>query len=236
MNNTDANRIPSRELKGELARLCLPGASRDPNRNLSWMNSICILFLLIGILGATPARIPIEPAPPIEEIAPVILEPAPPPQAVTVNENENQSEQPPPEAPNVVVVVPNAPNINFSVPTIGNLVAPSALAKAPPLNPLQRVAPVNQLAQISNTGSSGSRPQPPYPKLALDQGEQGTVALLMSADAAGNVMSVQIKGSSGFPILDRATADFIKRHWLLPSGVTTNQLFETSITYKLQTD
>jgi protein TonB len=236
MNNTDANRIPSCELKGELARLCLPGASRDPNRKLSWMNSICILFLIIGIVGATPARVPIEPAPPIEEIAPVILEPAPPPQAVTVNDNENQSDQPPPEAPNVVVVVPNAPNINFSVPTIGNLVAPNALAKAPPLNPLQRVAPVNQLAQISNTGSSGSRPQPPYPKLALDQGEQGTVALLMSADAAGNVVSVQIKGSSGFPILDRATADFIKRHWLLPSGAATNQLFETSITYKLQTD
>ena len=236
MNNTDANRIPSRELKDELARLCLPGASRDPNRKLAWMNSICILFLLIGIVGATPARVPIEPAPPIEEIAPVILEPAPPPQTVTANENENQSEQPPPEAPNVVVVVPNAPNINFSVPTIGNLVAPSALAKAPPLNPLRRVAPVNQLAQISNTGSSGSRPQPPYPKLALEQGEQGTVALLMSADAAGNVVTVQIKGSSGFPILDRATTDFIKRHWLLPSGGATNQLFETGITYKLQTD
>jgi protein TonB len=174
--------------------------------------------------------------PSIEEIAPVILEPAPPPQAVTVNKNENQNDQPPPEAPNVVVVVPNAPNINFSVPTIGNLIAPSALAKAPPLNPLQRVAPVNQLAQISNTGSTGSRPQPPYPKLALEQGEQGTVALLMSADAAGNVTSIQIQGSSGFPILDRATADFIKRHWMLPSGGATNQLFETSITYRLQTD
>jgi protein TonB len=236
MNNTDANRMPSRELKDELARLCLPGASRDPNRKLAWINSICILFLLIGILGTTPARIATKLVPPIEEIAPVILEAVPPPQAVTVNENENQSDQSPPEAPNVVVVVPNAPNINFSVPTIGNLVAPSALAKAPPLNPLQRVAPVNQLAQISNTGSSGSRPQPPYPKLALEQGEQGTVALLMSGDAAGNVTSVQIQGSSGFPILDRATADFIKRHWMLPSGGATNQLFETSITYKLQTD
>ena len=228
--------MPSRELKDELARLCLPGASRDPNRKLAWINSICILFLLIGILGATPARIPVTPVPPIEEIAPVILEPEPPPQAVAVNENENQSDQSPPEAPNVVVVVPNAPNINFSVPTIGNLVAPNALAKAPPLNPLRQVAPANQLAQISNTGSSGSRPQPPYPKLALEQGEQGTVALLMSADAVGNVVSVQIKGPSGFPSLDRATADFIKRHWMLPSGGATNQLFETSITYKLQTD
>ena len=233
MNNTDANRMQSFELKDELARLCLPGAGRDPNRKLAWINSICILFLIVGIVGAASPRVPIRIAPPIEEIAPVVLEPAPA-QTVTPNENVNPSEEPPPQAQNVVVVVPNAPNINFSVPTIGNLVAPSAMATAPPLNPLQPVEPVRSLAQISNTGSSGSRPQPPYPPIALDQGQQGTVALLLSADAAGNVTSVQIKQSSGFPILDRATVDFIKRHWQLPSGASTNQLFETSITYQLQ--
>jgi protein TonB len=236
MNNTDANRIPSRELKDELARLCLPGASRDPNRKLAWMNSICILFLLVGILGATPASIPLETAPSVEEIAPVILELAPPPETVSANETENQNNEPPSQALNVVVVVPNTPNINFSVPTIGNLVAPSALAQAPPLNPIQRVAPVTQLSRISNTGAGGSRPQPSYPKLALEQGQQGTIGLLLTADSAGNITSVQIKQSSGFPILDRATEDFIKRHWSLPSGGPTNQLFETSITYRLQTD
>jgi periplasmic protein TonB len=236
MNNTDANRTSSHELKSELARLCLPAASRDPSRRLAWMNSICILFLLIGIFGARPARISARPVPSIEEITPVVLETVPPPQAVAPTESENQNQEPSPELPNVVVVVPNAPNINFSVPTIGNLLAPNALAKAPPLNPLQRVEPVNALAEISNTGSSGSRPQPPYPKLALEQGEQGTVVMLLSADSAGNVASVQLKSSSGFPMLDRATEDFIRRHWMLPSGGRTNQLFETRITYKLQND
>ncbi len=236
MNNTDANRTSSHELKNELARLCLPAANRDSSRKLAWMNSICILFLLIGIFGATSPFVSIKPVPLIQEIAPVVLENAPPPQTVTANQNENQDEKPSPEAPRVVVVVPNAPNINFSVPTIGNLLAPNALAKAPPLNPLQRVEPVNQLSQISNTGASGSRPQPPYPKLALEQGEQGTMVLQLTADSAGNVASAQIKNSSGFPILDRATADFIKRHWMLPSGASTNQLFETRITYKLQND
>ena len=53
MNNMDANRTsPGYELKDELARLCLPAANRDPNRKLAWVNSICILFLLIGIFGA----------------------------------------------------------------------------------------------------------------------------------------------------------------------------------------
>jgi protein TonB len=236
MNNMDANRITPYVLKSELARLCLPAASRDSNRKLAWMNSICILFLVIGIFGAASTRLSIKPIPPMEEIAPVLLETIPPAEAVTPNENENPNPQPSPDVPNVVVAVPNAPNINFSVPTIGNLLAPSAVAKAPPLNPLQRVEPVNPLAQISNTGSSGSRPQPPYPKLALEQGEQGKVVLLLSADSAGNVASIQVKSSSGFPMLDRATGDFIKRHWTLPSGASTNQMFETTITYKLQTD
>lgn len=233
MNNTDTNRIPARELKDELARLCLPSANLDPNRKFAWMNSICILFLLIGIFGSAPATVSVKPVPPVEEIAPVMLETAPP-QTVVPNENQNQNEQRP-EAPNVVVVVPNAPNISFSVPTIGNLVAPSAMAQAPPLVPMQPVAPVsmNQLSRISNTGASGSRPQPPYPRIASDAGEQGTVTLQMTADAEGRVASVQIVHSSGYPVLDRATEDFIRRHWTLPVG-STGQLFETSVIYQLQ--
>ena len=237
MNKTDADGIPARELKDELARFCLPEANRDPNRKLAWMNSICILFLLIGIFGAAPAAMSIKPVPPVEEIAPVMLETPAPPQIITPNENQNQTEQQP-EAPNVVVVVPNAPNINFSVPTIGNLVAPSAMAQAPPLNPMQYVAPVpvNQLARISNTGASGSRPEPPYPKIAADAGEQGTITLQMTAAPDGRVASLQIVHSSGFPVLDRATEDFIRRHWTLPPGASTNQVFETSIIYQMQGD
>jgi outer membrane biosynthesis protein TonB len=29
---------------------------------------------------------------------------------------------------------------------------------------------------------------------------------------------VDVKESSGFPVLDRATVDFIKNHWRLPAG------------------
>ena len=66
---------PVYELKDELARLCLPQANRDPNLKLAWVNSICILFLLIGIFGARRGLIAIKPAPPLEEIIPVVIEP-----------------------------------------------------------------------------------------------------------------------------------------------------------------
>ena len=227
--NTDANRITTYELKDELARLCLPAAQREPNRKLAWLNSICILFLLIGIFGARPASTAVKPLPPTEEVAPVVLE-VPPPQTVTPTETQNQTEPPPSAAPNVVVVVPAAPNINFSIPTIGNLVAPAEMATAPPITPMQPVERANPLAQITTTGAGGSRPQPPYPQIAADAGEQGTVTLLISAGPDGRAASVQIKGSSGSSILDRATADFIRRHWILPSGGS----FQTSIIYRLQ--
>ena len=53
--------------------------TRDPDRKLAWVNSICILFLLIGIAGSRPASIRIKPLPPMEEASAAIVEPLPPP-------------------------------------------------------------------------------------------------------------------------------------------------------------
>ena len=116
------------------------------------------------------------------------------------------------------------------MPTIGSLVVPASLASAPPLEPMRTATSINL---VSSTGAGGERPQPPYPKIALEEGQQGTMLLLLGGDAAGNVISVDVKEASGFPILDRATVDFIKRRWHLPPGAG-NQLFQTRITYKLQ--
>jgi TonB family protein len=225
MKNTDANRMsPAYELKNELARLCLPTTSREPERRLAWVNSVCILFLLIGIFGARRGIIAIKPVPPIHEPIPVITQPAVlPPQATAAPKLQM------PQANNqspVRVALPNAPNINFGIPTVGTLIVPAALAAPAPEAPVQ-------VGTIQNTGTGGERPEPPYPPIALQTGEQGTVVLALTGDDTGNVVSVDVKESSGFPVLDRATADFIKHHWRLPTDAGTRS-FETSITYKLQ--
>lgn len=215
------------ELKDELARLSLPSVRRDPNQKLAWVNSICILFLLIGIIGAREGIISIQPVPPLRQIVPVVLVPTTlPPQAMVEQKKPNEDQN----QPRVVVAIPTAPNIRFSVPTLGTLVAPAALASAPPLNPLETQT---QIGSVNNTGAGGERPYPPYPQMAQEHGEQGTIVLLLGGDSAGNVVSVDVKESSGFPFLDRATVEFIKNHWLLPVNTDT-RLFETSITYKLQ--
>jgi protein TonB len=217
---------PRYELKDELARLCLPSANRDLSLKLAWVNSICILFLVIGLAGAQRGVIFIKPVPPIRVEVPVVVQPTVlPPQSVA---QKTDAAEPSPQ-PQVLVVLPTAPNINFGIPTVGTLVADAALATAPTL---PQPTPVHTVSSLNNTGSGGERPEPPYPKIALEAGQQGTVILSLTGDDAGNVVSVEVKTSSGFPILDRATVDYIKRHWRLPSDGST-RLFETSIAYKL---
>jgi TonB family protein len=220
----DTNRtLSGYELKDELARLCLPSANRDANLKLAWVNSVCILFILIGVFGARRGVIFIKPVPPIREEVPVVIQPTVlPPQAIA--QKPEQAEQN--NQPRVLVALPNAPNINFGVPTAGTLVVPAELASAP------QVAPA-RVGSLNNTGAGGERPEPPYPPIAKETGEQGTVKLVLGGDEAGNIISIDVKESSGFPVLDHATVDFIKRHWRLPAG-TGNRLFETSVTYLLQ--
>jgi TonB family protein len=221
----DANRtLSGYELKDELAQLCLTTARREPERKLTWVNSVCILFLLIGIFGARQGVIAIKPVPPIREAVPVVVQPKVlPPQvaAPKPKQLEQQNNQ-----PRVLVALPNAPDVNFGIPTAGSLIVPAALAAPPQLAPAH-------IGSLSDTGAGGQRPEPPYPPIAEQTGEQGTVVLLLTGDDTGNVVSVVIKQSSGFPVLDHATVDFIKRHWHLPTN-TGARLFQTSITYKLQ--
>ena len=219
-------------VKSELARLCLPAAARDLDRNLAWVNSICLLFLAIGVFGR-PARGHSKPPSSPVEVLPAIIEPVVLQPPVTRQESPSEQNEPAdkPDASQVVVVTPDSPDIHFSVPTIGNLVAPAALAVAPPLNPLAPVARM-QASSIENTGVGGERPQPPYPLFAREHGQQGSVVLLLNVDEAGVITGIEIRESSGYPVLDRSTLDFIKRRWIIPPG-TGAQAFIVTIKYRL---
>lgn len=224
MSSTVTNQIsPAYELKDDLARLCLSTARREPERKLAWVNSVCLLFLLIGFFGARQGAISIDKVPPIREIVPIVIQPpAAPPQQIAP-----KPQQPAPSSqPQVLVALPDAPDVNFGIPTAGSLVVPAALASAPQIAPAR-------IGSLANTGHGGDRPEPPYPPIALQTAEQGTVVLVLTGDDAGNVTAVEVKQSSGFPLLDHATVDYVRRRWRLPINSTT-RLFQTSITYQLQ--
>ncbi len=237
----DANRnSPGYELRSELARFCLPSARREPDRNLAWVNSICILFLLIGLAGAKTAPVSLKTPPPLEEIVPTIIEPPAPPPAPVAPQKPEEQEQPKAEAPQGVVVTPESPAINFSVPTIGSLVVPNAVAAAPPLVPMQPVKPTppatptsHQPVTIGNSGAGGERPAPPYPEILQRHGEEGAVELLLEVSEAGRITTIEVTQSSGFPALDRTAMEFIRSHWLIPPE-DGNRRFVTTVRYRLR--
>jgi TonB family protein len=229
--------VAAYHLKSELARVCLPAPDRDAYRRLAWVNSLCIFFLAVGVIGAR-SRLPVpERPPPIEQPIPVIIEPlATPPPSTEVKQVEPQNEDEKSLAPQVVAVTLDTPAINFSVPTIGNLLVPTAAAPAPPPVELKREAPVVQRGPTTtqNTGTSGDRPaRTGYPEQAEALGQHGTVVLQFTVDDVGAVTSVTVKESSGYPLLDRDAASWIKHHWIQPP-INGSHVFETRFVYKLE--
>jgi TonB family protein len=226
------------QLKSELARVCLPAPHAHDQRNLAWTNSICLLFLAIGLVGFRPAPPPPIAVRPLEEAQPVVIEtPPPPPAPVELNQDDIPPEKQDAAPPKLVLVTRDSPTIRFSVPTPGGtLVVPEALSVAPPapaLEPQATAPPRRGPAQpnpLNNTGKGGDRPTPDYPRMAEQLGQQGTVVLLLTADEAGVIIAAEVKESSGSSILDHAAADFVKKHWTVPTG-ERGRLFQARIDY-----
>ena len=62
---------------------------------------------------------------------------------------------------------------------------------------------------LQQTGTGGNLPTPPYPDLAFQLRQQGSVVLLIAVDEKGQILSITIKESAG-AILDRSCTDFGK--------------------------
>ena len=174
--------------------------------------------------------------PPLEQPAPVIVEPLPPvtPPPSEVKPTEQQNEDDKTETPQVQRVTIDTPAINFAVPTPGSLLVPMSVAPVPVEVALKQAAPVrHDPTTIGNTGVGGDRPAPDeYPEIARKWGQQGTVRLLLTVDDVGKVVSVEIKESSGSPILDAAAQKWVKGHWIIPPANGGHQ-FVAPIRYQL---
>lgn len=213
------------ELSDDLARLCLPQEFRDSHRMLAWVNSICALFLAVGLVGLKAPKVIEKPINEPQEIVPVVFTPPEEPQKPQVQEEQPTEPQPqdaPSEAPPVVTIVApaNAPNIAFSVPVQGPVaIAPTAqMAPPPPAKLPEPAAPPRPVKfNPTVTTDGGYYPEPRYPQAALRNRWQGTVVIRIEVAASGDISSVNVQKSSGHSMLDDAATDVIKR-WRFPAG------------------
>jgi protein TonB len=228
---------PGYSLHSDLAQFCLPAANRDSNRKLAYVNSICLLFLAIGIAGLDPPTLEQRIPEPVQEFVPVeIVQQPDPPKTEEQPKPEEPDQQPDTsvEMPQVATVVAADPSqVKFAVPVQGPVVfAPAKLAQAPPPSPPK---PAGRTVVRMTGAEGGSFPAPKYPAVALEQRQQGTVTLIIAVKPDGSVESVEVKNSSGYSTLDRAAIQHVKtKYKFLPITTGEMRFFEKDIQYQVQ--
>src|SRR5438046_9912616 len=82
-------------LRSDIAQFCLPASNRDANRKLAYVNSICLLFLAVGIAGLSPPKLEQKIPEPAQEFMPAeIVQPPEPPKVEPQPELEQLAQQP----------------------------------------------------------------------------------------------------------------------------------------------
>ncbi len=210
------------ELSDDLARLCLPQEFRDSYRVLAWVNSICLLFLIVGMVGLRPPKVVERPLSEVQDVVPVVFTPPEePPKPETEQKPDEPQDQPdtPADTPTVLTVVaPSDANVAFSVPVEGTVAVAKSAAFASPPPAITHAAPQRPSNFNPFAQHEGSYPEPRYPGAALRNRYQGTVIVEIMVDEAGSVSSAKVQKSSGFPALDDAAVDVVKNRWRFPPG------------------
>ncbi len=225
------------KLTSDIAQFCLPASTRDANRRLAYVNSICCLFLTIGLIGFQQPKVIQKELAPLPEIVPVVYTPP--------EEPPKQEVQPQPEEPELqprtVVDVPQIATVvaadpsqaKFAVPVEGPVVfAPAQFAQAPPPGPPK--TPDRSIQKFTGT-DGGTYGKISYPREAMPGQLQGTTIAIIAVKPDGTVESVEIKKSSGHVILDRHTIQQVKIKYKFPP-VSTGEMryFEKDFVYNLE--
>lgn len=218
---------------------------RDAHLPSTWTTAICLAVLTVGIHGATYPVVPpvemvvaldtgdsvdleeFEPPPPgpaepeeqveeeiIEEVEipplPELQAPLTPPEMTEILPLEEIQQPPPP------VAKPPAPKPEPQ--------KPKPVARRPTSAPSQNAGSGTGNSNGSGaptlfTRSGGGRfPHPSYPSSARSAKQQGTVRLIVTVEPSGLPGAVSVQSSSGFPALDSAASDHVRRRWRWPSG------------------
>ena len=116
--------------------------------------------------------------------------------------------------------------------------APTAAAEAAPSVPAaQAVAQAAPLVPARPLSGMASDAPPVYPELARRRGEQGRVLLRVNVSADGQPVQVAVAQTSGFPALDQAARDAVRRWRFVPAtqaGIPIAAVADVRIRFRLE--
>lgn len=80
----------------------------------------------------------------------------------------------------------------------------------------------------------GTPTQPPYPRLAVRLGQEGTTRLVVEINPQGEVVAISLHKSSGFAVLDRAAIAAVQEwKFIPPTGITGTSKALVPVRFKL---
>lgn len=178
--------------------------------------------------------LPPEP-PPAPVVLPTPQPPAPTPAPVKKERPAPKPAAEPRPAPNVAAPSPapsqTAPQDTKPAPVAG----PPAPASAAPPAPPAPSAPVRTSA--SEASYAATNRTPPYPRISLSNGDEGTVVLRVLVTAEGTAGAVEIKTSSGHSLLDESARKTVLGWRFKPAtvdGKPVAEWYQVPIPFKLQ--
>jgi protein TonB len=216
----------------------------DAHLASAWTAGIAMLFLGIGLQGATESLVPalrtevaqidVGDEVMVEEFeAPAATEEQEVAEETELEEPVEEFEIPPlpeiaaPLTPPEMVELTELEQIVESPPTP---VKPPEAKPAPKPRPVARTAPPSARPKSTSGGSGppqlftggggrgGRFPSPYYPASARSAGLQGSLRLLVTVEPSGLPSAVNVSSSSGHSALDSAARDHVQRRWRWPSG------------------
>lgn len=201
----------------------MPGAPAMPReRGARHVGLAVVVALHVALLAAlllhTPVRQTLAKAAPVM-VHLVALDPPPavvPPKPIPAKPTPRVAPPRPLDLPPAPVIAPQAPAPALA-PIVPAIVTPAIVRnEAPVVTPApaaaapETIAPRYDAAYLDN-------PAPAYPPLARRAGEQGKVLLRVHVTADGLADDVQVRETSGFPRLDAAAQDAVRRWRFVPA-------------------
>jgi protein TonB len=143
-----------------------------------------------------------------------------------IEELPDEDDEPPPPPPEIETPPPYVPppEIAIEIPmdsgpttAISNVTSERPVAAPPP--PVAKPVERQVVKTPPSTQGRGARiTQPEYPPASRRAGEEGTVQLQVMVLESGRAGEVKVARSSGFPKLDEAAINEVKRNWRFVPG------------------
>lgn len=178
--------------------------------------------------------LPPEPAPP------PVAQPAPPPPAPLPPPPKKEQPAPKPAAKPTPKPKP-APSTTSTTPVPAQEnsqeVKPAPAPLPPPTAAAPQAPPAPARTSASEASYAATNRTPPYPRISLTNGEEGTVVLRVLVTAEGTAGAVEIKSSSGFTLLDESARKTVMTWRFKPAtidGKPVSEWYQVPIPFKLQ--